>query len=112
MRPLTWDNVIEEIEDIGKRYRDRWTSNCAPAFGHLLKIEYWEHAAGADLRHWAREIGRFRTAMARTLQDNPGLKGQYEAIVRAGVEGRSLRRAARPCWLRERCREPHVGLGP
>lgn len=86
---VDWENVIEEIEDVGKRYRDRWISNCAQAIHHLLEIERWELATNSDLRHWSHEIGNYRAAMADTIRDNPGLKGRYESMFRrAWMRGR------------------------
>ena len=74
---IDWDNVIEEIESVGRRERTSWESPCAQALEHLLAIEHWSEASKDALRHWAREITLFRQQMADMLDRNPGLTGQY-----------------------------------
>lgn len=70
-------NLIEEIEDLGSEKKNAWESCCARSIEHLLKIEYCRGAADEDLKHWAREVLNFRKQMARLIDKNPGLKGQY-----------------------------------
>ena len=37
---IDWDNLIEEVEDVGNRHADEWTSYCGNVISHLLKIEH------------------------------------------------------------------------
>ena len=79
---IDWDNVIEEIESLGRSERSAWTNTVARAIEHMLKIEHWERAAAPDLRHWMGEIATWRDQMADTIQENPGLQGQYGEMLR------------------------------
>lgn len=87
---VDWDNVIEEIETLGRSERRAWTNTAARAIEHLLKIQHWEFASASDLRHWMGEIRTWRRQMADTIQDNPGLQGQYsELLLLAWQRGRA-----------------------
>ena len=92
LNEVDWDNVIEEIESVGRAQRNRWVSLCARALEHLLAIEYWTGAGENALVDWAREVMHFRRQMADVLDANPGLQGQY-AVMYASA-WRSARRAA------------------
>ena len=80
---IDWDNIIEEITDLGADRRNSWTKFCGLVLEHLLKIEYWAHADKGDLRHWEKEIRVFRFEMAVLIEQNPGLKGHYAAMFAA-----------------------------
>lgn len=92
LKAVDWDNVIEEIESVGRSERNSWESLCGRALEHLLAIEFWSRATDKALRHWAREVMHFRRRMADVLDSNPGLKGQYAAMYASAW--RSARRAA------------------
>ena len=74
---IDWDNVIEEIESVGRAERRSWVSNCARAIEHMLVIEHWKTATAGDVKHWRKEIGAFRRGMAAAIEDNPSLQGEY-----------------------------------
>ena len=84
---IDWDNVIEEIESLGKRERSKWTNTAARAIEHMLKIQHWRGASAPALRHWRSEIGTWRRQMARTIQANPVLQGQYSKLLQRAWEG-------------------------
>ena len=77
---VDWENVIEEIEAVGRRERNGWESLCARALEHMLAIEHWPAATESALRHWIREIDSFRLRMASVLDRNPGLQGRYDEM--------------------------------
>ena len=77
---VDWDNVIEEIEDVGRREKNHWRSCCAKVIKHLLKIEHYREATNEVLRHWMSEIEDFRREMADDIINNPGLQGEYETM--------------------------------
>ena len=89
---VDWDNVIEEIESVGRALRNGWEWLCARALEHLLAIEFWTGAGKHALGGWAREVMHLRRQMADVLDANPGLQGQY-AVMYASA-WRSARRAA------------------
>ena len=90
---VDWGNVIEEIKDVGRREQSRWQAHCARVIEHLLKIEHYREATEKTLKHWSREVTDFRIEMARTIRNNPGLKGQYEIMLAdAWQDGRAYAR--------------------
>ena len=89
LQAIDWDNVIEEIEAVGRAERKPWISNCAEALEHMLAIERWKSASPGTLRKWETEIGAFRRGMARALNTNLSLQGEYEEMLSAAWrEGR------------------------
>ena len=88
-KAVDWDNVIEEIEDLGLAQKHDWEAYCARDIERLLKIHYWDHSTEWVLRHWSQEIENFRDEMAELMDKNPGLKGQYaEMFAGAWKRGR------------------------
>ena len=88
---VDWDNVIEEIEALGKAQQHSWQAFCARVLEYLLKIEYRDYAGKEALRHWEDEIGIFRYHMVELIDENPGLKGRYaEMFAAAWKRGRYL----------------------
>ena len=58
---IDWDNVIEEVETLGRGEKSFWTSPCANVFSHLLKIEHSagdKHVDGRDTIVKRTEIGK------------------------------------------------------
>ncbi len=86
---LDWENVAEEIEDLARKDRSSWTSLCARAVEHLLKMQHWGPRRPDSLRPWSREVDNFRDQMAEALDDSPGLKGVLdEMFAKAWERGR------------------------
>lgn len=86
---IDWDNVIEEIEGLASEQKTRWVSNCAQALEHLLAIERWKSGSPGTLRKWEKEVRAFRRGMARALNTNLGLQGEYgEMLSQAWREAR------------------------
>lgn len=76
---IDWDNVIEEIETLGRSEEHAWTSHCTNVISHLLKIEHSGRVR--DLRHWRDEVEGWREQMYDGLDENPGMKGKLEALL-------------------------------
>ena len=94
---VDWENVIEEIADLGKTQQHNWEAFCARVIEHMLKIDYYREASEKVLEHWTREIRDFRQEMAELIDKNPGLKGQYAKMFAAAWErgrGYACRRLA------------------
>ena len=77
---VDWDNVIEEIESVGGRHEDSWTSNRSNAIEHLLYIEHYKEATKEALESWVGEVHQFRRRMAKVMVKNPGLQGKYQTM--------------------------------
>lgn len=80
---VDWDNVIEEIRDVGNRHRDAWVSECANAIRHLLKIEHCRQVQPYELKDWEREIPGFRAGMEDATEETPGLISQLSSMFRS-----------------------------
>lgn len=83
---IDWENVAEEIEDVARRYRDRWVTHCARVVERLLKIEHSKPETAGGLRHWQVGVLKFRTQMASTVKRNPGLQGEHGAMLDEAYE--------------------------
>ena len=84
---IDWENVIEEIETLGRSEEHAWTSRCTNVIAHLLKIEH--SGKTRNLNHWRKEVEGWRGQMHRGLDENPGMKGKLsEMLAKAWRDGR------------------------
>ena len=49
---VDWDNLIEEIEDMGKSQKRALESFLTRLVEHLLKLSYWEPEKERNSNHW------------------------------------------------------------
>jgi hypothetical protein len=68
---VDWPNLLDEIEDLSKRERDRFLSSIRLIIQHLLKCEYQPELRS---RSWQVTIKRERNRLQRYLRDTPSLK--------------------------------------
>jgi hypothetical protein len=68
---VDWPNLLDEIEDLSKRERDRFLSSIRLIIQHLLK---WEYQPELRSRSWQVTIKRERNHLQRYLRDTPSLK--------------------------------------
>ena len=92
LRAIDWDNVIEEIEAVGRAERKPWVSNCAEALEHMQAIEHCKTATPANLEDWETEIRAFRGKMADAIDASHSLQGEYGEVL--AMAWKSARRAA------------------
>ena len=86
---IDWNNLIEEVETLGRSERSAWSSYCANVISHLLKIHH--SLKSPDLNHWRKEIEDWRTEMHVKLSENPGMKGELaEMLDSAWRRGRDI----------------------
>lgn len=74
---VDWENLIEEIEDMGKRERRSLESNLIVLLLHLLK---WQFQAAHRSGSWRASILEHRRRVLRALKDSPSLKPYWEEI--------------------------------
>jgi hypothetical protein len=74
---LDWDNLAEEVEDLGKAERHRLESHLESLLMHLLK---WAYQPQRRSRSWSNSIEEHRFRVHRVLRDNPGLKAKLPEI--------------------------------
>jgi predicted DNA-binding ribbon-helix-helix protein len=68
---MDWDNLWEEIDDMGKSQKQRITSNLRILLMHLLK---WEFQPEKRTNSWKYTIIEHRRRILEQLEDSPSLK--------------------------------------
>lgn len=75
---VDWANLIEEIEDMGKRERRSLESNLTVLLLHLLK---WKYQSDKRSGSWAGSIVEHRRRIRKALKDSPSLQPQLEKML-------------------------------
>ncbi|MFK8185693.1 MAG: DUF29 domain-containing protein [Phormidesmis sp.] len=79
------NNIIEEIESLGRQQRQELRNRLAILIGHLLK---WEYQAEKRDRSWFATINVQRLDIAELIAENPSLKPYLaEALNKAYKKG-------------------------
>ena len=68
------DNLIEELESMGRSERRAIKSLLIRLLEHLLKLKYWDVERERNEGHWKGEIRTFRREINERLKDSPSLK--------------------------------------
>jgi hypothetical protein len=84
---LDWDNLAEEVEDLGKSERHRLESHLEGLLMHLLK---WVCQPRRRSRRWSNSIREHRFRIQRVLRDNPSLKAVLPEVFADAYEGALL----------------------
>ncbi|NCJ06083.1 DUF29 family protein [Synechococcales cyanobacterium C] len=88
---LDLENLIEEIESLGRSEKHAILSYLMRLCEHLLKIKYWESERELCLRGWKREVINFRLQIQEALETSPSLKSFIkDGFVRQYKNGRKL----------------------
>lgn len=74
---LDWENIIEEIESMGRSEYDSVESALRLVLLHVLK---WEHQPTLRSVSWVYSMRAHLMRFDRRLRKNPGLKGQLDEI--------------------------------
>jgi len=75
---LDWDNLAEEIDDLGKSQLGEMESRLATILEHLLKYEFG--LVREPARGWKRTVIVQRSELARLLRRNPSLAARLDEI--------------------------------
>ncbi|MEA5509172.1 DUF29 domain-containing protein [Crocosphaera sp. UHCC 0190] len=67
---LDLDNLIEELESLGRRDKNKATSLLEQVIRHLLLLQFWTEEYEDNAAHWESEIDSFRTQLKRHLTTN------------------------------------------
>lgn len=78
---VDWENVVEEIESLGREQRFSLQSHLKNILSHLLKLQF--SPAEHPRAHWMREVRTQRAEFEQRLEMNPGLKPQLPALLRS-----------------------------
>ncbi len=74
---IDWENLIAEIEDMGRSERRSLESNLVIVIMHLLK---WEFQPDQRSGSWKSSIAEHRRRIRKSLQDSPSLKPYLEEV--------------------------------
>jgi Domain of unknown function DUF29 len=74
---IDWENLIEEIEDMGRSERRSLESNLVVLLLHLLK---WQFQPDRRSGSWKGSIAEHRRRIRKSLQDSPSLKPYLEEV--------------------------------
>lgn len=77
---VDWDNVIEEIESMGRSERRELKSRLIVLLEHLLKLRYWTTEQALDERGWRNTIIEQRRQIQLVLDDSPSLRAVMSDI--------------------------------
>ncbi|MGH7998456.1 MAG: DUF29 domain-containing protein, partial [Brasilonema sp.] len=61
LNDLDLENLIEELEDLGKKDRNRVSNFLEQVIRHILLLQYWTIESERNKNHWRAEIQGFRT---------------------------------------------------
>lgn len=72
---IDWENIVEEIEDMGRREQQSLESNLVVLLLHLLKWQFQpDHRSG----RWESSMLELRRRIRRAIQASPSLKPYLE----------------------------------
>jgi hypothetical protein len=74
LEQLDIENLIEEIDSMGKSQRKELKTRLTVLIEHLLKLQYWTTEKDYNGRGWRNTIVEQRRQIAYTLADSPSLK--------------------------------------
>jgi hypothetical protein len=88
--PIDWENLVEEIETLGRSERRELTSRLRAVIEHLLKLSL--SPAEAPRQAWIETVDRTRDEIEDVLEENPSLRREVPALV-ARFGDKATRRA-------------------
>ena len=77
---VDWDNVIEEIEDLGRSEERSLKSWYAKVIEHLLKLQYRRQWETGPVPGWRTSANNARREIEDVLRENPGLGGKRDEV--------------------------------
>lgn len=77
------ENLIEEIETLGRQERRELVNRLAVLLGHLLKWQYQPELQGSS---WQATIREQRRKIKRLIEQNPSLSSYLEEALQEGYE--------------------------
>ncbi|BBD69644.1 hypothetical protein NIES4072_30210 [Nostoc commune NIES-4072] len=70
LEKLDLENLIEELENLGRRDKAKVASFLEQIIRHLLLLQYWTEESQYNSGHWKAEIRSFRNQLKRNLTTN------------------------------------------
>ncbi|MTJ07930.1 DUF29 domain-containing protein [Anabaena sp. UHCC 0204] len=81
LNSLDWENLLEELKDLGNEQKHQLESRLLVLFEHLLKLAYWQQERDYNSRGWKGTIIEQRKQIKKLLKRNPSLKSFFLEIV-------------------------------
>jgi hypothetical protein len=75
---IDWQNIAEEIEDMGRSEKRQLESRLEILIMHLLK---WQFQPNLRFRSWQLTIKEQRLRLEKLLQENPSLQGNLMEVI-------------------------------
>ncbi|MEN3033948.1 MAG: DUF29 domain-containing protein [Aquificaceae bacterium] len=97
-----WENILEELQDMARRYLDSATSYLTIILEHLYKLEHFKKLEDAG-SGWVDSILNARERIERLLRKHPSLKQKLPAELQDAWEDAILELRA---WLRKNRIDP------
>lgn len=70
LEQIDFENLIEELEDLGNEQKRAVESLLEQVIRHLLLYQYWQAQFAENANHWEAEIIGFRSQLRRRLTTN------------------------------------------
>jgi hypothetical protein len=80
---LDIENLVEEIESLGRQQRQELRNRLGVLLGHLLK---WHYQPEARSKSWRATIREQRQQIQRHLKENPSLKPYLSEAIEIGYQ--------------------------
>jgi hypothetical protein len=88
---LDLENLVEEMESLGRSQKQAVSNYLMRLCEHLLKIKYWQVERERCFRGWKLEVRNFRLQIQAELEASPSLKSFLEDVfVKQYRNGRNL----------------------
>ncbi|MEM9274557.1 MAG: DUF29 domain-containing protein [Cyanobacteria bacterium P01_F01_bin.143] len=89
---MDWDNLLDEIDDMGKSEKRSLDSYLQRLIEHILRLRYWHKEKQRCRNGCMREVTNFRNRIERILKKNPSLnnylKTEYPDIYQDAISQR------------------------
>ena len=76
---MDWDNLLDEIDDMGKSEKRSLDSYMQRLIEHILKLKFWNSEVERCRRGWQQEVVNFRNRIKRILKKNPSLNNYLKS---------------------------------
>ncbi len=88
---IDWENLVVELEDMGKAEKRAFVSNLTILIAHLLKLMIQKDAPNSMKGSWYSSVTEHRFRIQKDLQENPSFQSYLaEAINKSYKDARKL----------------------
>ncbi|MBW4484696.1 MAG: DUF29 domain-containing protein [Tildeniella torsiva UHER 1998/13D] len=80
LEQVDWENLIEEIDSMGRSAKKELKSRLLVILEHLLKLMFWESEKAQNSRGWRNTLIEQRSELELLLDDSPSLRPMVQEI--------------------------------